>query len=166
MHTIEGTITFRGYVRTGLGKYSAMVIPGRSKVPDAPSSWPEKLERGSLNIGLDGNACPSQFVVNNEPDVRKLDSGLLPPAFVIPQRLIKNNGLRPTEKNPSKGTAQVWRARLYVVDKDLRAECWVLRRIGSRIKKQLEIVSDRHIRNELGLVDGSEVEVILFPGSS
>ena len=75
---------------------------------------------------------------------------------------IQNNKLRPKQDNPHRGDAQVWRTALIAEHLQEPYDCWVLRRIGSGIKRQLEIVSDRMLRRELGLIDKMNVIVHLY----
>jgi CTP-dependent riboflavin kinase len=157
------TLVLTGSIVSGKGHHSKITIPGRSSLPRAPDDWPETLHPGSLNVRIDDRfglpkplaKCPGEFI-------DKLDSRMFRPAFEIPFDSIRNNDLKPTPKKPRRGDAQVWRASLFLVPRQLRIECWVLRRFWSSIKKQLEIVSDKHRRKEFQLADGAYVVVDLY----
>jgi CTP-dependent riboflavin kinase len=139
-----------------------MVIPGRLAFAAAPDDWPETLHPGSLNVKIAEDGYPVQLL-NRCPGtlVEKLDSRMFAPAFEIPRDAIENNGLKPKRNKPRRGDAQVWRALLAFPTHARPVECWVLRRFCSTIKRQLEIVSDKHLRKEFGLVDGVQVAVKL-----
>jgi len=156
-------LTFRGYIGSGVGRYSEMTIPGRAALPDAPNDWPETLQSGSLNVKIASDGYPNELLSRcNGELVQKLDSQVFCPTFEIPRNAIQNNKLKPEPDQPRRGDAQVWRAALLVPDRQVPFDCWVLRRFGSRVKEQLEIVSDKHLRTELGLVDGANVVVHLY----
>ena len=65
---------------------------------------------------------------------------------------------------PKKGSAQVWRATLTVEDRD--HNCWVLRRFGSGVGEQLELLSDDHLRTTCDLTNGQQVVVTLERGNA
>ena len=155
-------IVFRGVIASGIGKHSQLVIPGRSELDSAPDDWPEQLCPGSLNVKLHDDGLPAEFSERCSGElVRKLDSGNFRPEFVIPQSAMQNNKLKPKTDNPNRGVGQVWRTTLIHSDSGRSAQCWVLRRIGSALKRQLEIVSHEKIRVEYHLTDGDEVEAHL-----
>ncbi len=154
------TLTFRGTIGTGVGKHVNLVIPGSSDLADAPVDWPERLQPGSLNIRIHAGGYPAEF--SQVPPVKKvkhLDSKQFPPAFTIPHDQMSGNTLTPREDMPEKGTAQVWRAVLRINASSVSRSTWVLRRIGSRVGEQLELVSDNQLRTALSLADGMEVTV-------
>lgn len=155
-------LTFRGHVGRGRGGHSKMVIPGRLALPTAPHDWPDRLHPGSLNVKIAEDGYPVQLLQRCPGTlVEKLDSQIFAPAFEIPRDLIENNGLGPKRNMPRRGDAQVWRAELVIATRAYPVDCWVLRRFCSTIKRQLEIVSDKHLRAEFGLDDGAEVTVKL-----
>lgn len=148
-------LEFNCVVRTGQGKHAHMVIPGRSDLPDAPKDWPETLCPGSLNAGV--SSFPPEFdALGVGEGLKKLDEGKFRPEFVIPKAKIKNN---------SRGDGQVWRARLRVSNSGAEVECWVFRRIGSTIKRQIELVAADHLRQKLNVNDGTEIVVTIFEGT-
>ena len=93
------------------------------------------------------------------------DAGEFRPEFVIQQNEIVGNTIEPSRKRPRKGIGQVWRAKLRVISTDQETECWVLRRIGSGIASQLELVSDKNLRAHLGLPEDTSVSVTMIEGS-
>ncbi|MEX1098581.1 MAG: hypothetical protein WED34_21220 [Planctomycetales bacterium] len=148
------TLTFCCSVKKGIGKHSDLRIPGTNELPDAPSDWPTTLQPGSLNALIDDNGYPDGFEsLGSGPGMKKLDDGCFEPEFVIPKDKIKNN---------SKGDAQVWRACIVVNATGEEIACWALRRIGSGIKKQIELVSAVHLRNTFRLGEDAKVTVRLF----
>ena len=156
------TLIFQGTVNTGIGKHVNLVIPGRNTLADAPADWPEILQPGSLNILIHNNGYPAEFA-QLQPDkkVKNLDSKRFVPAFTIPHDQMQNNLLKPCAEMPDKGTAQVWRATLRLEANSVSHTAWVHRRLGSGIGRQLELVSDIHLRNALSLEDGMEITVEL-----
>jgi hypothetical protein len=142
------------------------VIPDRNKLPSAPDDWPDNLEPGSLNVGVAANGWPSEFTgVPSGKGAQKLDSRRFPPAFIIPHDKIGGN-FTPTPENPDKGTAQVWRAVLRASNPNRSRKVWILRRIGSGLKAQIEIVSDVRLKDVMSLADGVTVEVEMEYGET
>jgi len=142
------SLNFGGIVINGYGKHSELVIPGRSALQSCPSDWPEKLIPGSLNILV--SKFPAEFSARKLPaSAKTLDIAGFEPAFTIAQTLMRNNRLTPLPNMPNKGTAQVWRALLIIADS--QTKCWVLRRFGSGLEDQIELVSDIRLRDTIGL---------------
>ena len=159
------TLTFRGRIGTGVGRHVELGIPGRTEFDVAPGDWPENLQPGSLNVRIDDNEYPPELLAHKPFNgVPTLDSGLFQPAFVIPQDRMTNNKLTPLPDMPQRGSAQVWRATLVVGHLSAPYSAWVLRRFGSRVGPQLELVSDVHLRDTLSLKDGMEATVALEYG--
>lgn len=152
-------ITFRGTVASGIGRYATLSIPGRSRLDGAPPDWPEALYPGSLNIRVSAYPSDSEghALINR---VEELDQGRFAPTFEIPRQSISNNQLGPRPGLPRGGDAQVWRAELLIESDGRVICCWVLRRFGSTVGEQLELVADRRLRDE-GLPDGCRVGVVL-----
>lgn len=145
--TLGDHLEFMGKIVNGRGHHAELGIPGRILLPNAPEGWPEMLCPGSLNVLV--NRYPQEFRARGLPDsVRTLDSGGFRPAFAIPPRLMSNNKLIPTSDAPSRGTAQVWRAT--ITANGITAQSWVLRRIGSGLRDELELVSSEALRAVLG----------------
>ncbi|MHC4401271.1 MAG: DUF120 domain-containing protein [Planctomycetota bacterium] len=156
-------LTFGGQIGSGKGRHSELVIPGRITFPNAPHDWPAILHPGSLNVYITESGYPEELLARCPGTlVQKLDSQMFSPAFEIPHDAIKNNRLKPKPNKPRRGDAQVWRATLLLSDGNAGVECWVFRRFWSTIERQLEIVSEKHLRTELGLADGADVTVQLF----
>lgn len=155
-------LTFHGVVKGGIEKFSDMMIPGRAKLSDAPADWPDVIHPGSLNVLIPDNGFPAEFLNRCQGElIQKLDCGCFVPAFVIPSAAITNNEVRPTNDNPRRGDAQVWRAQIHNLDNGRSVACWVLRRIGSGIRQQIELVASGRLRDKIGLVDGTRVTVEL-----
>src|SRR6516164_917977 len=104
-------LEFRGKVASGVGRYSTLSIPGRSKLNQAPSDWPESLFPGSLNVCVDAYPLgPAGRTLLTR--VKELDRGRFAPTFEIRREDIGNNQLGPRPDLPRCGDAQVWRAEL------------------------------------------------------
>lgn len=159
-------LEFIGTLRTNTDHFSkTMTLPGRDDLLVVPSDWPTKLAPGTLNIEID--AFPEGFDGIGEGDgLKKLDKGKFRAALVIPQRKIAGNTLLSTSDEPTKGFAQVWRAELQVITTDQATKCWMMRRIGSDNARQIELVSDEHLRSSLRLVNGTRVKVIVYEAES
>lgn len=167
-------LSFEGQIAGGVGKYAELHFPGTEELPEAPDDWPASLYPGSLNMVVSEEGYPAGFVAPEMGGngVRDLDSGEFAPAFVIPGGLIGGNRLL-TPNDPKRGSAQVWRATVRVARDAHAYDCWVVRRIGSRVGKGLvgnvlEMMSDKRLRTELGVggPDGERVSVTIFEGSS
>ena len=156
------TIAFEGKITSGVGRHIELHVPGCEDLPQAPKDWPAVLCKGSLNIRIDPDGYPELFEEIGLPNSAKsLDKKPIECSFEIGQFEFGNNQLVPTDEMPQKGSAQVWRAILTTTEQ--RIACWVLRRYGSGLRDQLEIVSDAHLRTDYGLTDGQEVQVCLHP---
>jgi len=151
-------LKFAGNIINGIGKHVELFVPGRNDIPTAPDDWPAKLFPGSLNVRI--VEWPEEFVSHNlAPSAKVLDTAGFAPALTIPQNLMGNNQLTPIAAMPHKGTAQVWRATLEIADQELF--CWVLRRFGSGLSMDLELVSDIGIRTKFGLTKDREWPAIV-----
>ena len=147
-------LTFRCTIKPGIGEHSDLKFPGRNEFADGPTDWPIKLQPGSLNALIDDDGYPDAFdSLGSAVGMKRLDEGRFIPEFIIPRAQIENN---------SKGDAQVWRAHISVTNTGKEIDCWALRRIRSGITRQIELVSDLHLRTALILDDGAEVVVTLF----
>jgi len=154
-------LEFIGKVQANKGKFSQdMIVPGRDDLLVPPADWPLQLAPGTLNIEING--FPEGF----EDGLRKLDEGKFRAVLVIPQRKIIGNSLEPTPDQPTNGMAQVWRAELQVIATGQATTCWMLRRIGSSIESQIELVSEEHLRSGLNLCDGTAVKVTVWEAES
>ncbi len=153
-------IIFKGKMTKGCGKYVELHVPGRNELSNAPADWPEVLYKGSLNVRIMRDGYPSEFSeAGLELTTRSLDEELFSPAFTIEQRQFGNNKLKPKPEMPKRGSAQVWRAKLTTNQEDF--SCWVLRRFGSGLLHQLELLSGQHLRKACGLEDDQDVTVTL-----
>jgi hypothetical protein len=161
-------LEFIGTVRSNEGAFSReMVIPGRKRLVLAPKDWPEKLAPGTLNIAIRNNGFPNDFDQLGKGDgLKKLDEGKFWPELAIPPWQIEGNTLEPTPDEPVRGSAQVWRAELQVPSTGKSATCWMLRRLGSDIISEIELVSHEHLRRRLNLCDGMDVKVTVWEAVS
>jgi hypothetical protein len=110
-------LEFIGKVRSNKGRFAKeMVIPGRENLLVVPPDWPTQLAPGTLNVEIDSNGFPNGFDEIGDGDgLRKLDNGQFTPVLTIPREKIAGNTLKPTPDEPTKGTAQVWRADINVI---------------------------------------------------
>jgi CTP-dependent riboflavin kinase len=151
-------LKFAGKIVNGIGKHAELVIPGCNILPMAPADWPEQLYPGSLNLSV--SQYPDEFTARGlQPSTKALDMAGFEPEFTIRQNLMLNNRLTATETMPNRGTAQVWRASLKVIDREV--SCWVLRRFGSTLANQIELISPIGLRGELGLSHEQEWSAVV-----
>lgn len=153
-------IEFKGKIVSGQGDHSDLGIPGKDKLSHSPEDWPKNLCRGSLNVEISSGVLPKEL--NNLGEgtlIRKLDNGILKPAFVIEQKAILNNTIGPNGPVRGRGDAQVWRAKILVEKSKETYDCWVLRRLDSGMTRHIELVSDKHLRTILNLQDDDKVLV-------
>lgn len=156
-------LTFRGVIAAGIGKYSELTIPGCRELPNAPEDWPEALHPGSLNVKIRQDGFPELLLIRCSGDrIQRLDSKIFEPEFVIPGSQIKQNRLKPTLELPCRGDAQIWPAIVRKACNGDGFRCWLVRRLGSGLRDQLELVSDRHLRSAYSLIDGTAVEVTIL----
>ena len=157
------SLTFEGKISSGRGTHGELEVPGRDKLPNkAPKEWPSVLCKGSLNICIRQDGYPDLFEEHGlEKTVKSLDKRPIESSFEIDQGEFGNNKLVPAAEMQEKGSAQVWRALL--ITKEQEIGCWVLRRYGSGLRNELELVSEEHLRTEYNLEDGQEVRVSLYP---
>lgn len=141
------SLVFLGEIVKGIGRHKELTIPGRGLLVAASPDWPERLVPGSLNVHV--TRYPDEFQSRRLPrEVKVLDRCGFQPTFIIPQNAMRNNKLLPDEKRPRRGTAQVWRATI-TLDGQPETACWLLRRIGSGLGHDLELVSERELRRLL-----------------
>jgi len=155
-------IQFAGVVVDGIGGFSILDIPGRTRLERAPDDWPERLQRGSLNLRVGPGGYPAEFAERQLPiKVETLDHWF-EPEFEIPGYLIGNNTLRPTHAVPRRGDGLVWRAELWHHDGDGedRISCWAFRRLESTVGEQLEFVAAESLRAK-GLGTSSQISARL-----
>lgn len=144
-----GKIIFTGNIVNGRGGHIELYVPGRDELPVTHPDWPVKLCPGSLNVKIDSSGYPCEFKNHGlEETVKSLDVALFKAAFEIKQNQFGNNLLTPTDSIPNRGDAQVWKSTLKANNTSI--PCWVLRRYGSGLAWELEVVSDINIRNEYG----------------
>jgi hypothetical protein len=156
------TLRFKGTVRPGIGKFSKeLTLPGRAALSKPIRDWPEAPQPGTLNVRIEGG-FPSEFIERlGRADIRLLDSRQFVPEAELNWAEIGGNTLPPLSNRPDRGNAQVWRATLRNVTTGEQSLCWALRRIGSGLSVDLELVAASRLRYELGLLDGTPVEIDL-----
>ena len=158
-------ISFRGVIGDGVGRHVELHVPGKDEIPQAPADWPTRLREGSLNVRIIPEGYPAFFAALGLPNsVRSLDKKPFPATFEIAQQELGNNQLRAEPSMPHKGSAQVWRAVLTASGNN--HPCWVLRRYGSGVGEQLELLSEVHMRSAHQLVNGQAVVVTLERGNA
>lgn len=143
-------LTFTGEIIKARGGHKGLRIPGRNDLVTGPPDWPEQLFAGSLNILIVDAGYPEEFRARQIPlTVKSLDIAGFAPEFTIPQGMMGNNMLKATQEMPKRGAAQIWRAALVANGHNI--ECWLLRRFGSGLEHELELVSKEGIRSTYGL---------------
>lgn len=153
-------IAFNGKIVLGQRGHSKLGIPGKESLVDSLSDWPTALYPGSLNVEVSMDDLPSELdMLGQGKVIKKLDNGILKPAFVIDQKDIKNNTIGPGCKVEGKGHGQVWRAKLKLEKNEEIYDCWVFRRLDSAMWRHIELVSDKNLRESLDLNDGDHVIV-------
>jgi hypothetical protein len=158
---MQNAISFSGTIVDGIGKYTELRVPGRNEVRQAPKDWPVRLCPGSLNLRILPSGYPELFSANGLPNTTKsLDSRIFAACFAIPQSEFGNNRIVPTPQLLHRGSAQVWRSKLEYGENQI--SCWVLRRFGSGLADQIEILSKQHLRTEYGIESGNAATITLF----
>jgi hypothetical protein len=154
---------FTGTVISGCGQYSELEFPDKIKIEGASEDWPQSLLRGSLNIRINEDGYPEEFSrLGYQNNIKMLDKIGFQPEFIIPGQLIKNNKLLPTPEYPNRGSVQVWRAVLTNKHSEEYIHCWVVRRFGSGLFRDIELVSDTCLRKKLKLENENNVVVCMF----
>ncbi len=160
---MASALTFAGEVTKGAGHHSELFVPGKTLLPNSPPDWPEKLQPGSLNVKIDQGGYPEEFGhFGIKITLKPLDGVRYPAALEIPQEAMGNNLLGPLQDMPDRGRGKVWRARVEADSFNFPA--LALRRIGSRLPDQLELISDVHLRSNHALTDGLPLIVHLKLG--
>jgi len=151
---------FMGKVISGCRKYSELEFPDKTKIEGASEDWPNGLFKGSLNVRINEDGYPKEFSqLGYQNNIKILDKIGFQPEFIIPGNLIKNNELLPTTEYINRGNAQVWKALLTNKHSKEYICCWVVRRFGSGLCRDIELVSDICLRKKLKLENGDNVEV-------
>jgi len=157
-------LEFIGTVQTGNGKFAQdMVIPGHGDLFMAPIDWPTELAPGTLNIKINDDGFPDGFNENGSGDgLIKFEEGKFRPTLLISPWKIPGNTLKDDSDHPTRGMAQLWRAELQVIATGKVTTCWMLRRLGSDITSEIELVAEEHLRSRLNLSDGMVVKVTVW----
>lgn len=102
---------------------------------------------GSLNVDIDSAGASLH---------QQLDSGDPQPAFTVPRRELQ-------AMSPYLGDGQAWRVSLSAARIAPPHECWVLRRIGSKVPPNvLEILSTVAIVKTFGVQHGEDLELVFL----
>jgi CTP-dependent riboflavin kinase len=102
---------------------------------------------GSLNVDIDSTTGSLH---------QQLDRGEPLPVFTIPRRELR-------AMSAYLGDAQAWRVSLSAARITIPHECWVFRRIGSKVPANvLEIVSTVAIVTTFGVRDGEDLELVFL----
>lgn len=147
-------LRFIGKVIKGAGKFSEeIILPGNADIPGLIRDWPDKMQPGTLNVLFDSSGFPDRYVSEfGSAETHHLDTRRFQPEVELPHCKIGNNTLSPKNgERPDKGNAQIWRAQLTRFETGMSIQCWVLRRICSRMPKRLECVAGVNLRDVLSL---------------
>ena len=164
-------LEFKTVVQNGEGRFSKMVFPGRGDLKGNPECWPEKLQPGSLNCKITGFPKDFHTLAGQGDRIEALDHGRFSPEFKIPRESIKNNVVKPYSKkdNQEKGVAQVWRCIVRNDNSGEQFEAFHVRRIDGSYPKFhdiMELMSDKHLRNQYNLEDGTALTIKMFNNPS
>ena len=130
--------------RRTCGKFAAWMAENQETVS---RYFKADLFPGSLNVDIDAGAASLH---------QQLDVGEPLPAFTIPRRELR-------AMSPYLGDAQAWRVSLSAARISTPHECWVFRRIGSRVPANvLEIVSTVAIVMTFGVRHGEDLELVFL----
>ncbi len=155
------SLRFSGVVRTGCTRFAVeLALPGRTQLSVPIRNWPDVPRPGTLNVRMQAEGFPAEFLqVFGEANVRCLDSRRFAPEAELKWSEIGGNTLPPQPGRPDRGNAQVWAATLRNLETGKERQCWVLRRIGSSLWQDLELVAGEQLRDALRLLDGTPVEI-------
>jgi hypothetical protein len=155
-------LRFIGVVRPGIGKFAKQLeLPKRESLSTVIRDWPDVPQPGTLNVRVQ-DGFPAEFIAAfGQPDVRLLDSRRFAPEAELNWQEIGSNTLPPQPNRPDRGNAQVWRATLRNLSTGAECLCWALRRIGSGLSVDFELVAGDKLRERLALSDGTPVEIDL-----
>ena len=156
----NNSLVFNCVVSSGIGMYSELEFPTHPL-------WPAEMHAGSLNANILPEGFPKPLDKMGEGwGVQKLDNKKFSALFNIAQNDIGNNMLTPSKNNPERGTAQIWECTVSAANTSTEFNAWAVRRIGSAYSDVIEIMSDKHLRNEYGLENGTEITVKLHEGQN
>jgi len=159
-------LRFIGKVIKGAGKFSEeIILPGNADIPGLIRDWPDKMQPGTLNVLMETSGFPSRYIEEfGDTETRHLDSRRFKAEVELPHYKIGNNTLSPKiGERPDKGNAQIWRANLTKIESGASVQCWVLRRICSKMPYRLECVAGMKLRDILSLreEDNDSVELVI-----
>ena len=133
-----------GAPRRTCGKFAAWMAENQETLR---KYFNADLFPGSLNVDIDSAAGSLH---------QELDRGEPQPTFTIPQQELR-------AMSPYLGDAQAWRVSLSAARITTPHQCWVFRRIGSKVPANvLEIVSTVAIVTTYGVRHGEDLELV-FP---
>jgi hypothetical protein len=155
------SMRFFGVAAEGCGRFAEeLILPTKDRLSQPIRDWPDLPAEGTLNVHIEESGFPPEYLANfKEASFRCLDTRLFVPEAELPWTDIGGNTLPPTPSRPDRGRAQVWRATIINVKREAMHLCWVLRRIGSALRVELELVADENLRNAMLIEDGTKVEV-------
>jgi hypothetical protein len=137
------------------------VLPSRKQLSKPIRDWPNTPEPGTLNVRVK-DGFPAEFLrAFGEPNLRLLDSRRFSPEAELNWTEIGGNTLPPQPGHADRGNAQVWRATLRNLSTGSECLCWALRRTGSGLSVDLELVAGEKLRDRLILSDDTPVEIDL-----
>jgi CTP-dependent riboflavin kinase len=160
---VADSMRFVGRVKDGIGQYSIMMLPGEASIQGLIRDWPEQPQPGSLNVRVDPNGFPARFLKEfGDPSIWNLDTRRFRPEAELSYDVIPNNTLVPRPGQPDRGRPQIWRAYLTKIESGESIQCWVLRRMHSKVRKDtLECVAGSRLRDALRLENDDQVELIV-----
>ncbi|MGQ0736840.1 MAG: hypothetical protein ACT4QD_24705 [Acidobacteriota bacterium] len=137
-------LTEVGGPRRTCGKFAAWMAENQETLS---GYFRADLFPGSLNVDIDSGAANLH---------QQLDLGEPLPAFTIPRRELR-------AMSPYLGDAQAWRVLLSAARISTPLECWVFRRIGSKVPANvIEIVSTVPLVKTFGVRHGEDLELVFL----
>lgn len=146
-------LEFKGKVIKGSGCFSKQLhVPGEQDIPGLIRDWPDEIQPGTLNVLIDDSGWPEDYLAKFGKETNSLDLRQFQPEVELHHNKIGSNTLAPQGgEREDKGNAQIWRSHLTKIESGESVQCWVLRRIGSRMPHRLECVAGEKIRTVLEL---------------
>lgn len=158
------TLLFHGKIVDGVGRHSALRLPGRISELAHLKNWPDPPFPGSLNVRLDRKRLPQhpmlQFAIQG--GLRCLDQSDFRPSGYVAFDQVLQNTIKPSAKRPHAGDLQIWPCSLRLLTTGQTHECFVARRVGSAVRWELELVSHCRLRDALPLSNGARVSVTMY----
>ncbi len=167
VHSNISKITFFTQVCSGAGLFAKEIaLPSPNPALTCISDWPNEFAPGTLNLKIDTLKWPNVAGLNFQNEgVQCLDlCPLFKPALYLDYTTVLNNTINPTSHDEFAGDLQYWRAELQLKGQRETIRCYMLRRVRSGYRDQIELISDIHLRNMFSLENGTYAKLSIFNG--